>query len=75
MFKYHPTVFPSRETMSQVLMNKINHIESLLLEINAKMDNFLGFEDIDDKEKKEITSLRMEVVSEGDMGFQEVFED
>ena len=39
--------------MSEVLIEKIDHIEALLLELSAKIDNFLGFEEITEKEKVE----------------------
>jgi len=61
--------------MAQVLIEKINHIETLLMEINAKIDNFLGFEEIGEGEKKEIKSLRKEITSEGYVSFEEAFED
>ena len=61
--------------MAQVLIEKINHIETLLMEINAKIDNFLGFEELDKEEKKEIKALRKEIDSEGYVSFENVFED
>lgn len=61
--------------MAQALMKKIDHIEALLLEINAKLDHFLGFEELDENERKEIESIRKEVKSEGHVSFEDVFED
>jgi len=66
---------PAGENMAQALLEKINHIESLLLEINAKIDNFLGFEEMGEEEKKEIKALRKEIDSEGYVSFEHVFED
>ena len=45
------------------------------MEINAKIDNFLGFEELDKEEKKEIKALRKEIDSEGYVSFENVFED
>ena len=44
--------------MADTLLEKMNKIEQLLLEINAKIDNFLGFEDLTEKEQEEIAQLR-----------------
>ncbi len=38
--------------MSEVLIEKIDRIEALLLELSAKIDNFLGFEEITEEEKE-----------------------
>ncbi len=42
--------------MPEALIEKIDHIEALLLELSAKIDNFLGFEEI--TEKKEVEKLK-----------------
>jgi hypothetical protein len=39
--------------MNDVLMEKLDHIEGILKELNSKIDNFLGFEEITDEEKEE----------------------
>ena len=59
--------------MSQALMEKMECIEALLLEVNAKIDNFLGFEDLNKTEYKEIEELREEVKSGNYSRFDEVF--
>jgi hypothetical protein len=61
--------------MSQALIEKIDHIETLLLKINAKIDNFLGFEELNEKERKEVEALRKDVKSGEYVGFDEVFGD
>lgn len=61
--------------MAQVLLKKIDRIESLLLKIDAKIDNFLGFEELDKKERKEIAAIRKEIKSGKYLSFEEVFED
>jgi len=59
--------------MSQALMEKMESIEALLLEVNAKIDNFLGFEELDTLENKEVEELRKEVQSGKYSSFDEVF--
>lgn len=61
--------------MSQELLEKMNHIEMLLLEINAKIDNFLGFEELSEEERKEIELIEKEVESGEYFTFDEVFGD
>jgi hypothetical protein len=54
-------------------MEKIDRIETLLREINAKIDNFLGFEALDNEERNELQDLR-EAISSGEyLYFAEVF--
>ena len=38
--------------MSDVLLEKINNIERMIMELNTKIDNFLGYEDLTADEKK-----------------------
>ena len=59
--------------MSQALFDKISHIESMLLEINAKIDNFLGFEELTEEERGEVEVLRKQVGSGEHVGFDDVF--
>ncbi len=59
--------------MSQALMEKMESIEALLLEVNAKIDNFLGFEELDKAELNELEELRKEVKSGNYSRFDEVF--
>jgi hypothetical protein len=50
--------------MPDVVMEKMEHIERLLLQLNAKIDNFLGYEDLTSDEKEELKKIRREVKSE-----------
>ena len=59
--------------MSQDLLEKIGHTEMLLLEINSKIDNFLGFEKLSEEERKEIELIEREVESGEYLTFDEVF--
>jgi hypothetical protein len=61
--------------MIDELLQKINHIEKLLTEIDAKIDNFLGFEELNDEEKKEISKLREEVSRDEYVSYKDVFSD
>jgi len=47
--------------LTDILMEKLGHIEEMLKEINSKIDNFLGFEEITDDEKEEFKKLREEI--------------
>jgi len=61
--------------MTDELLEKINHIEKLLIEIDAKIDNFLGFEELSEEDKKEVQKFR-EDVSRGEyVSYKDVFSD
>jgi len=49
--------------MPDVVMEKMEHIERLLLQLNAKIDNFLGYEDLTPREKEDLKKIRAEVKS------------
>ena len=49
--------------MPDTVMEKMEHIEKLLLQLNAKIDNFLGYEDLTLKEKEDLKKIRAEVKS------------
>lgn len=59
--------------MSDSLTEKIDRIEALLLEVNAKIDNFLGFEELDEAERAEVKALRKSVDTDGYVRFNQVF--
>ncbi|MEX2720324.1 MAG: hypothetical protein Q6362_002760 [Candidatus Wukongarchaeota archaeon] len=61
--------------MSESIIEKIENIEKLLIEINAKIDNFLGFEDLSAEEVEEIRKLREEVKRGEFVEFEDVFEE
>lgn len=61
--------------MNEAILEKIERIENLLIAINGKIDNFMGFEDLDDDEKDEVKKLRKEVESGKYMTSDEVFGD
>ena len=44
-------------------MEKMNTIEQLLIQLNAKIENFLGNEILSEDEKKELDQIRKEIKS------------
>jgi len=61
--------------LSDELLEKINHIEKLLIEIGAKIDNFLGFEELSEEEKEEVQKLREEVNKGEYVSYKEVLSE
>ncbi len=61
--------------MSQELLEKMNRIEMLLLEINSKIDNFLGFEELSEEQRKEVELIEKEVETGEYFTFDEVIKD
>ena len=59
--------------MSDVLLEKVNNIERMIMELNTKIDNFLGYEDLTEEEKREIEKIREEVKKGEYVKFDEVF--
>jgi hypothetical protein len=49
--------------LTDVLMEKMNTIEQLLLQLNTKIDNFLGYEILSEEEQKELDQVREEIKS------------
>lgn len=47
--------------LSQAILDRMSKIEQLLEEMNKKIDNFLGFEDLSEEELLEIRKLRKEM--------------
>jgi len=59
--------------MSDVVLKRINDIEKILIEINAKIDNFIGYEELTEKERRELRKIREGVKRGKCVGFNEVF--
>jgi len=59
--------------MADVLLEKINHIERMVMELNMKIDNFLGYEDLREEEKKELEEIREDIKRGGVIRFDELF--
>ena len=48
------------EVVSEVV-KRLERIERLLIELNSKIDNFLGYEDLSAEEHEELRKMREEV--------------
>ncbi|ASJ01878.1 hypothetical protein A3L09_00690 [Thermococcus profundus] len=60
--------------MSEVV-ERLERIEHLLIQLNAKIDNFLGYESLSKKEREELKKMREEVKRGEFVRFEELFED
>jgi hypothetical protein len=49
--------------MTDGVMEKLEHIERLILQLNDRIDNFLEFEDLTSDEKEDLKKIRREVQS------------
>jgi len=61
--------------MAELAMQKLKHIEQLLVSIDAKIDNFLGFEELKKSELKELKEIRTKIKKGEYATFEEVFRD
>ena len=49
--------------MPDVMMEKLEHIERLILQLNARIDNVLGYEDLTSDEKEDLKKIQRDVKS------------
>lgn len=61
--------------MDQSIEQRLDHIEHMLVEMNAKIDHYLGVETLTGEEKREIEALRQEVREGKFLTYNEVFKD
>jgi anti-sigma28 factor (negative regulator of flagellin synthesis) len=47
--------------MNNLMMEKITNIEKMVMEINSKIDNFLGVENLSEGEKEKVREIREEI--------------
>lgn len=47
----------------ELLLQKIDNLETLIIQLNDKIDNYLGMEDISTEEREEIKQIRDEIAS------------
>ena len=59
--------------MPDILLEKINNIERMIMELNTKIDNFLGYEDLTEEEREELEKLRKEIKKGEYIKFDELF--
>lgn len=60
--------------MSEVV-ERLERIERLLIQLNAKIDNFLGYESLSEEEREELRRMREEVKRGEFVRFEELFEE
>ncbi|MCD6373586.1 MAG: hypothetical protein J7L37_08620 [Thermococcus sp.] len=60
--------------MSEVV-ERLERIEKLLITLNAKIDNFLGYEEPSEEERKELQNMREEIKRGEFVKFEELFEE
>ncbi|HDZ36227.1 MAG TPA: hypothetical protein ENH81_04870 [Thermococcus sp.] len=60
--------------MSEVV-ERLERIEKLLITLNAKIDNFLGYEELSEEERKELQNMREEIKRGEFVKFEELFEE
>ena len=54
---------------------KLERIERLLVEINSKIDNFMGYEYLSKKEREELRKMREEIRKGEFIKFEDLFGD
>ena len=59
--------------MTDILLKKIENIEKMIIELNMKIDNFLGYEELTEEERKEIEEIRREIKRGDYVKFDEIF--
>lgn len=59
--------------MTEILLKKLDRIEKMIMEINTKIDNFLGFEELTEEEKEEVRKFREEIRGGEYVKFEELF--
>jgi hypothetical protein len=57
------------------VVERLERIEHLLIQLNAKIDNFLGYESLSKKEREELRRMREEVKRGEFVRFEELFEE
>ena len=57
----------------ETLEKKLERIERLLVEINSKIDNFMGYEYLSKKEREELSKMREEIRKGEFIKFEDLF--
>jgi len=57
----------------ETLEKKLERIEKLLVEINSKIDNFMGYEYLSKKEREELKNMREEIRKGEFIKFEDLF--
>ena len=61
--------------MSNILLEKIDRIERLINELDSKIDNFLGYEELEDEELKEVKKIKDEIKKGNFVEMDELFSE
>ena len=57
----------------ELLERRISNVERLLEEINAKIENFMGYEELSEEEEKEVEEILNEIREGKYVRFEELF--
>ena len=57
----------------EILERRISNVERLLEEINAKIENFMGYEELSEEEEKEVEEILNEIKEGKYVRFEELF--
>ncbi len=57
----------------ELLERRISNVERLLEEINAKIENFMGYEELTEEEEKEVEKILNEIKEGKYVRFEELF--
>ena len=57
----------------ELLERRISNVERLLEEINAKIENFMGYEELSEEEEKEVEKILNEIKEGEYVRFEELF--
>ncbi len=58
----------------KMLEEKIARLEDLLIEINSKIENFMGYEDITPEEEEKVKKIIEDMKNGNYVKFEEIFE-
>jgi len=58
----------------EILEKRMENLERLLMEINSKIENFMGYEELSEEEEKEVDEILKEVKDGKYAHFEELFE-
>ena len=61
--------------MSESVAVRLTRLESQMGELNAKVDNFLGFEELSEDEKREVEEIRAEMAAGEFISLEDAFKD
>ncbi len=57
----------------EILERRISNVERLLEEINAKIENFMGYEELTEEEEREVEEILSEIKEGKYTRFEELF--